>query len=257
MTDVKKVEAWIQKMLLTSTVEAPLVRLTLRHIRQGASSDRGTKVVELTVEVKSEAKELAEDAYLAAEMDAAPFEGRQTYQLLAFHGENEDHTARCNFAVAPDNRDDDFAGPSEPGDSRGLVSQAMRHQEQNQRVLVQAMGETVRALAGQIERQDAMISRFQERELEFLERREKFTEALVVAEIRQGDQKQAALAALLQAAPLILAKLLGADPSEELASAAGQMFSGIPQKLKDRPKGEDAEEKNSDDNGEEKKTRGG
>lgn len=96
----------------------------------------------------------------AAHDDAESLGGHQKYLLLAYYQNSTKPLARCGFRVdaGDDDDDSDEELASEPANAKGLVAQAMRHQEGNFRTSVMATNHVINMMQRTIDTQQETIN---------------------------------------------------------------------------------------------------
>ncbi len=222
------VERWINKAILHVPEDgSTLDRIVLRHASGGSRAPE-VEAIKIADPTEASAAKLAGRVWEAAEQDAEGLGGLvQRYVAHAYYGQGkEPECGRCVFAVHREEEAGSSALDSEPADHRGLVSQALRHNEAAMRIALGASQSIFTQMTRMLETMGAQNERLQEK---LQEARESGDEASFEREeakrrAEKEDRREKVLYESLQTiAPIVLAKLAAAQTGgvvPQLPSAA-------------------------------------
>jgi hypothetical protein len=172
------IESWIRDQLARKGPQGKCVAFVLHHVsakRTGIGAIERTEVPDKPDEGWS--MQAAAWFLKTAEADATALEGTpgsklQTYTLGAlFEKSGDSPVVRHSFRVSVSDVEEGSGDPSvsEPATAEGLQGQLMRHLEAMARMATQGAQRTIDGLQKQVDQKDALLERYQRKDLERME----------------------------------------------------------------------------------------
>src|SRR5215831_12274582 len=140
------IKDWIRQNVCTFDKERGRChRLIVRHLTIDKKPDSDVHTVNIPGDPSIEGTEVADRVILdvaeSAQRDANDLGGLQTYAVYAYYSNDKTYVPRKIFRVsAEDEIEREREGTTEPATEKGLLSQLMRHNENNNRNSLVAMG---------------------------------------------------------------------------------------------------------------------
>lgn len=140
------IKEWIRRNVCTFDKErGRCSKLVVRHLTIDKKPDADVHTVNIPGDPSVEGTEVADRVILdvaeSAQRDANDLGGLQTYAVYAYYSIDKTYVPRKIFRVsAEDEIEREREGTTEPATEKGLLSQLMRHNENNNRNSLVAMG---------------------------------------------------------------------------------------------------------------------
>ena len=223
----ERIAAFVTGLFENEQPETQPDRILVRHLSvNDRQADVGTIRLEGPPADEAVVLDLAKRLEYQAATDADGLGGAQRYVLVAMRG--GEALGRLPFRMAGGSVDAGEAFDSEPATATGLVSQLMRHNEANSRIVSLSMGQVVANLMRHNERLQALVDDAEQRRLQVAE----LTEELLskqherALELKEAEAsaalKQEGLGKLFALLPVVAQNLGAGKPIVEyLGAAAG------------------------------------
>lgn len=218
----KRLADWIKRNAYSEREEGEFTKIQIRQVLNKSKS--GDEVARFDIPKKEERSEswdhdLAVQIMSTLNIEASTLGGVQHYACYSIFSNFEGNVNRCIVTVAgtsADNGDDDDL-LSEAPNGKGLVAQAMRHQEANARILTGGLAQILDSYRRQNERIMAINEKLITDRFEMLndmadvynERKQQ-----MLTEQREDVKTQAmkeGISTVKQLAPVIINKMIGKD----------------------------------------------
>jgi len=235
-------EKIVKSFLGQEGVSKSIERYELRHAAKGRAGNV-VETFDITEALTApELENLATIIIARAQLDADGIgPSIQRYTLNSYIAGEDSPSGRINFRLRGasdiDLDGDDEAG-EEPANQRGLLTQLMRHNEQNNRTLMNSMGAMLTSMARRMESSDRMVEKLMEdrfRSFEIIEEAysRKHERELEMEQVKAKDQRIAfGMQKVSMLIPVILDRLAGAknppsnDPTVMMLSELIESMSG-------------------------------
>lgn len=194
--------------------DKPLTKLVLTHSAPGS---KGNIVDSFEIKEGHEPdsiRVLGEEIVSRAQADADGFGGVQRFVLRAYCKGNEREVGRFAFRLRGDDEGDGDGGDEAPT-QKGLLTQLMRHNEANNKALVNAVGAITTTLARQLENMGDTVENLlaqRNRDFEMMEslRSQQHARDIEAYQAEQGEKrKNEIFESFKTLAPVLLNKLAG------------------------------------------------
>lgn len=223
----RELERFLRQQLFRER-EAPISALELRHAAAGAKGNIVDDFEVMNTNVDN-LHTLVDDVLQRAQNDANGIGGVQRYELQVFDG-GKKVSARFAFRLqGEDEGVDPAVSGEETATSKGLLTQLMRHLEQQNRTNGSAIGAVVSMMQKTMERQETTIERLleeRERDRERIESArgsEHQRELELMDAHRKGEREDMIFAKINSLFPVLLNKISGKEamPVEQQNLLAG------------------------------------
>ena len=163
---------WLSRELVKDRKDKPICKITLRHASPGTKGNE-VETIDLTERILSldNIPELAEEIISRAQTDADGMGGVQRYTVTLYAQGEVRAVLRWPFRIRANGDEFDEAGEESPN-SKGLLSQLMRHNEAIAKTMVHAVAGITTVMARRLESSDNTVTRLTEqhhRNMELLE----------------------------------------------------------------------------------------
>jgi hypothetical protein len=236
----QRLNEWLQRNAYQERDEGNFIKVVVRHIINKSKTGEEIFVLSVPQDPKKEgwAEDLARDIVNQLMIEASQFGGMQHYAAYSyFDGVSDKHINRCIVSIQGTTTDDDDGFLSEAPDAKGLVSQAMRHQEANARILMASVSQIVDSMRRQNDRLVTFNEKLIDSRFELLG---EVQELLDDKNRRDNDNKREAakIAAwesgaelVKQLAPVVLNKAMGKQVFPESMAGIRQVASTFSKSL--------------------------
>jgi hypothetical protein len=162
-TDLNK---WLCRELVKDRRDKPIAKISLRHAAPGTKGN-DIETIDLQERTLStdELPMIAEEIVSRAQMDADGIGGVQRYIVALYQVKDPRACVRFPFRIRANGDEFEEAG-DEPSNSKGLLSQLMRHNEAMAKTMVHAVAGLTTVMARRLESSDNTITRLTEQHTE-------------------------------------------------------------------------------------------
>ena len=177
---------WLRKTMIAAK-DDPIVRLSLRHVRDG-SKDK--QVAQVDLDRESDPEEITRQVVQLAEDDVSGVGGLQQYVLFAFQKGQERSFARRPFKLRDESDDDDTSEALDgASDKNELVKQMSRHNEALTRIVVHGFGDVQRHYQRILESQNSRLENLESTHLRMLTLVEDLTTQRHIRQLADDESK--------------------------------------------------------------------
>jgi hypothetical protein len=198
-------------------------RLVLRH---AAAGTKGNDVESFAIKEgfsTDDLREFRNTIIERAQSDADGMGGVQRYVLHAYLKGEPRSVGRFSFRVRGGDEEYDESGGEEPATQKGLLTQLMRHNEQNNKNLTASIGAMVGSVTRRLEAQDALIEKLIRQRMEYIELVEEMKSKqhdrdMALLQLESSEKRKDAIFEKVQVlVPVLLNKLIGKNivPSDD------------------------------------------
>lgn len=158
----------VRKAHIYGRNEEPLRLIALRHV---TADDRSNPIEDWSVAKGFDVESAVDSMIHAAEQDAAGLDGVQQYVFHFYFGTSKNPGTRftCKIEAAfSDDEGEETVRRSEGANGKGLIAQAMRHQEINAKLSIGSASEMIRTLRDIIDTQAEELKSLRDNQRTFL-----------------------------------------------------------------------------------------